>query len=227
MNSIMKRYQIKIVFFALLLVVCACGKDNYDAPSSQLTGSVVYNGEPVGVRGSNQSVYLQLWQEGYPVKTAINVYVSQDGSFSARLFDGTYKLVSTSGNGPWQSKQDTVVVKVNGNTTADYPVVPYFRISNISYALNGNLLTASFDVTAIDNTKTIEYVSLLVNDTKFVDFGQKVNSAQTDNPAVGHIQLSLDVSSALASHNALFARIGLKVTGVTEGIYDTGVKQIK
>jgi hypothetical protein len=53
-------------------------------------------------------VQLEIWQKGYQLYTSIPVYVTQDGTFSAVLFDGNYKLVSKSGNGPWVSKQDTV-----------------------------------------------------------------------------------------------------------------------
>ena len=90
------------MLYIFLLGVCmwSCGKDNYQAPESTLTGTVVYQGEPVGVRGSNQSVRLQLWQDGFQTREPIDVYVAQDGSFSAALFDGQYKLITVPGSGP-------------------------------------------------------------------------------------------------------------------------------
>jgi len=223
----MKKHNIIFYTVALLLLIAACGKDNYEAPESRLSGRVTYNDQALGVRGSNQSVYLQLWQDGYPLKTSINVYVTQDGTFSAQLFDGTYKLVSTNGNGPWQSNQDTVVIEVKGDTNVDYPVTPFYTLSNVVYTLSDGTLTASFDVTGVDDSRAIEYVSLMVNDTEFVDFGQHVNSVEVTDVSAGHVELSLDVSGNLIDQRALFGRVGVKIAGVTEGIYDTHIEQLK
>src|SRR5690606_40504884 len=67
---ILKTFFVKpVLLFLFSVLIIACGKDNYEAPSSMLTGVVTYNGKPVGVRGSNASVRLQLWQDGFPVKT--------------------------------------------------------------------------------------------------------------------------------------------------------------
>lgn len=211
----------------MLLALVSCGKDNYDAPASQLNGRVTYNGQPIGVRGSNQSVYLQLWQDGYALKTPINVYVTQDGSFSAQLFNGTYKLVSTNGNGPWISKQDTVVVQISGDTNVDYPVIPYYSLQNIRYELDNEILRVSFDIMGVEESREIEYVSLMVNDTKFVDFGQQMSRIEKRDINENHVVLELNVGSQLQTAKALFARVGLKINGVTEGIYDPNTEQIK
>jgi hypothetical protein len=80
----------------------------------------VYNGEPLGVRGSNGDVYLQFWQDGYELNTSFNVYVGQDGSYSAMLFDGVSKLVMNNNRGPWVNSPDTVTVEVKGSTVKDY-----------------------------------------------------------------------------------------------------------
>lgn len=216
-----------IVGLCLLLGVFACGKDNYDAPQSTLSGHVTYNSEPLGVRGSNQSVYLQLWQDGFPLRSAINVYVTQDGSFSARLFDGKYKLVTTSGNGPWLNSADTVLVDVRGNTNIEYPVKPYYTMSNISYNVQGNMLKASFDVKTIDASRTIDFATLLVNDTKFVDLGQYTYKMEKTGMSTGHVDLELDIKDILTKSAAVYARVGLKISGITEALYDSSPKKLK
>jgi hypothetical protein len=189
----------------------------------------VYNGQPLGVRGSNGSVYLQFWQDGYPLKTSINLFVTQDGTYSAKLFDGVYKLVTNANRGPWVSNQDTVVITVNGGTQKDYEVTPYYTLGNINYSLNGNTLTASFDVTGVTTTRNIEYVALMVNKTTFVDFGDgtHVNWVRNSEVTPGRVELQLDISNDLANQKALYARVGLKIAGVDEGIYDTEVYKVK
>src|SRR4051812_34652244 len=104
------------VFLSIGILICvliaACTKDNYDPPKSMLSGQVVYQGQPVGVRSNG--VQLELWQPGYQFFTKIPIYVDQDGTFSAALFDGNYKLTRLKGNGPWADNTDTINVVVKG-----------------------------------------------------------------------------------------------------------------
>lgn len=211
--------------FTILITMVACGKDNYDAPESQLSGQVIHNGTSIGVRGSNQSVRLQLWQDGYSFKSPIDVYVTQDGSFSAQLFDGTYKLTTVSGNGPWLNSQDTVLVNVKGSTTVNYEVEPYYTLENVQYTREGNTLKASFTINTINTTRTIENAILMVNDTQFIDLGQHAKKVE-NLPTGAQVTLELDVTDNLSTNKALFARVGLKITGLTEAIYDTSIEQI-
>ena len=224
----MKHLSKIFLLAALIIISVSCGKDNYDAPGSLFTGRVVYDNLPLGVRGSNGDVYLQFWQDGYALKTSFNVYVAQDGSFSAMLFDGTYKLVMNNNRGPWVNSPDTVIVNVKGKTTQDYPVKPYFMLSNITYNKNGNTLTASFDINQITAGKTIEYVALMVNKTQFVDFGDKthVNWVQNKSVTPGHVSLQLDITNNL-NQVKLYARVGLKISGIDQGLYDTKVFEVK
>src|SRR5690606_22103936 len=116
----MKSYIGNLILLAALIFVASCGYDNYEPPKSTLTGNVIYNGAPIGVRGTGNAVQLELWQDGFELYTSIPVYVTQDGSFSASLFDGEYKMVSRNGNGPWVSSQDTILVSVKGDTQTEY-----------------------------------------------------------------------------------------------------------
>ena len=114
---------------AASLAACEFGVfDNYDEPNALLTGRVVYQGSPVGVRSNG--VQLELWQPGYDLNQKIPIYVDQDGSFSAMVFDGEYKLNLLAGNGPWVDIRDTLQVQVQGQTQVDVPVVPYYTIEN-------------------------------------------------------------------------------------------------
>lgn len=83
------------IFSLLVLVVLfsGCGKDNYDAPDSRLTGTITYNGEALNLRGTGEAIQLQLFQDGYDKHDPISVYVGQDGVFSAMLFDGELSLI--------------------------------------------------------------------------------------------------------------------------------------
>ena len=79
-------------FFALAIFLTAgCEKDNRTPPESVLTGHIVYNKVPIGVRSGGVS--FEIWQHGYQVFSKIALNIAQDGSFTATLFDGDYKLL--------------------------------------------------------------------------------------------------------------------------------------
>lgn len=224
----MKRINILATgLFLSLALLFSCGKDNYDAPNANLTGKVTYKGATVGVRGSNNSVRLQLWQDGYALKNPIDVFVTQDGSFSAALFNGTYKLITVPGNGPWKSKTDTMTVQLNGNTNIDFPVELYYDLKDIKYQLNGNNLTATFNVEKLDPSKTLDDINLLVGKTKFVDLGHFLKRANKSGDSNGNVSLTVDIGPELQSNPILFARVAAKINGITEAIYDANIHQVK
>ena len=83
----MKRIiKTSVLYLALACVFWGCKKDNYKQPESVITGRVVYQGQPIGVRSNG--VTLELWQHGYALFNKVAVNVAQDGSFSIKIFDG-------------------------------------------------------------------------------------------------------------------------------------------
>lgn len=232
---------------ALLTGLMACKKDNFDPPGSVLKGRIVYNGQPLGVRTptvnasggtTTGGVQLELWQYGYQLFTKIPVYVNQDGTFSASLFDGNYKLVRL-GGAPWQNNTDSIDINLKGSLEIDVPVVPYFTISNASYTFNkaDSTITANFTVNNVVAGRTLEVASLSVGPTQFVDVvNQVVNRDQ--GVAVGtNVSITVSVRpsnytgdsqkqrremlAAMLHKGYSFVRVGAKTTGVGERIYTT------
>ncbi|GHT45913.1 hypothetical protein AGMMS49965_23190 [Bacteroidia bacterium] len=205
----------------------ACELDNYDEPSSMLTGKVVDgNGNPIGVQGSRGKVSLQLWQPSYPLTAgAIDVYVGQDGTFSAKLFNGDYVLKLRDGNGPWEHTGEELAIHVGGNTAVTFPVKPYYTLSNVTYSLSGTTLSATFTITEA-TAKGIDKVFLLVNSTQFVDEEDQVKREE-GNAVVGTQTVTIDLSGDWDKHKFLYARVGLRINGVEHGLYDTQVEKIK
>lgn len=207
---------------SLILVapLAACEMDNYPAPDAELTGRVVYEGEPISVR--QNAIQLELWQDGYELRREIPVNVHQDGTFAARLFDGVYKLVLKEGNGPWRNNRDTMVVTLSGSESVDVPVEPYFIISGESFTLDGTTLTAEFDVAEVVEGSALERVGLYVGSSHFVDSRYnetRVEQSGTLETSPGRFTLTLDLADAFADEEQLFARVGVKTAGVEEMLY--------
>ncbi len=217
----MKRYNYILSIIIIVFAMSSCGLDNYDAPKSQLRGKITYNGESVGLRGTGEAVQLQLYQDGYQLRDHISVYVGQDGAFEALLFDGEYKLVTRNQNGPWVNSRDTMTVNVKGFTEIELNVTPFFTISNENIILNGSVLNASFTVNQIVNTAVIDYVTLLLGKTSFVDDVSNFVRKDFGDQEAGNINLSTDLSgnNDLITAKTLFARVGVRTVGTDQAIY--------
>ena len=120
MSKINVTYKVFGYLF-FIISIHGCQIDNYDEPSSLLKGHVVYEGKPIGVKATDGTVQLQLWQSGYGTETPIAVNVAQDGSYSIMLFDGEYRLVAKDGNGPWENRHDEIHFTLKGGAILDYP----------------------------------------------------------------------------------------------------------
>jgi hypothetical protein len=238
----------------LLLVIIStlggCKKDNKEPPKSTLSGKVVIEGTKESVGVASNRVQLELWQSGYALFQKIAVHVDQDGSFSANLFDGQYKLVRLSG-APWTNNTDTINVDLRGSANVEVPVKPFFTVGNetISFAAVDTSLTATFGVSRIDATKTADRVSVHLGLTNFVDAvtnQMPIPGANNDKtPASNYltapttIKLFLNPARYPGSSTAelrrqlgvalqkgyLFARVAVRTSGVSERFYSQ-VKQI-
>lgn len=226
----MKKYILGISAL-LTLLITSCSKDNYEEPGSVLTGKIVSeaSNQVLGVKNQSEGgVKIQLWQDGYQLHTSIEVSVNQDGTFSASLFDGTYKVVTTDNNGPWINDRDTVVVQVKGNATVEYPVRPYFELKNEAFKLEGNTLTATFTVDQVNaiQDRGLGELTLYVGNTVFVDDSFNKMKVSAASPVVGTNTITMDVSNLSASP-VLYARVGVKINGVEQRLYTAGTVRVK
>jgi len=210
----------------LSLFFASCGVDNYDEPESLLTGRISYNGEPVNVRGTEEQIRLQFYQYGYAYLNPIEVFVTQDGTFSAKLFNGEYHVVTRDRNGPWVNSRDTTVVHVNGNTVMELKVTPYFTISNSTITLDNNTMNTAFNITKIIETAQIDRIILLLNTTTFVDdaFNVMRKDFTGDEIRTGQVTYSAELNDKAKNAKTLFGRVCVWTSGVDQGIYSPVVR---
>lgn len=221
-----------IIFYTLLIALFAissCKKDNYKAPQSYLTGHVVYQNTPVGVRSNGYAsggAQMQLYQHGYQFFTPIPVYIAYDGSYSALLFDGDYLLTRLSG-APWVNQTDSIKVHVSGNTVVDVPVTPYFMVSSATYTNTAATVTSAITITKPNATSALEAVRLYLSRTNLVDQNYNdavVNIAPSAITVGTAFTATANIPSALLTADAVYARVGVKTTGVAELEYSAPQK---
>lgn len=211
---------------ALSVLFAGCEKDNYKAPKSILTGQVISDGQLVGLRSNG--VQLELWQPGYQLFNKIPVYVAQDGTFSAELFDGDYKLTLVRGNGPWADKLDSLDVKVRGATQVDVPVDLFYRIDKEAFTREGNTVKATVNLEKVNGLRSLEKVKLYVGQTVLVDDVINLGNVEWSGDALVSlhqaIALQVDIPTASLSKGYVFARIGVKQKGLQSTCTDRSLK---
>lgn len=207
------------------LLAASCKRDNITPPSSQLSGRIVYQGQTLNVRGQG-AIQLELWQRGEAFFNKIPVFVNQDGTYNATLFDGNYKMTRIRDGGPWQNLTDSIDVQVRGTTVIDVPMQPFFTIGTTTITKSGTNLVASCQV-AKTGTRNIESVTLYLSVTQFSDMANQI--ANIGKSAADLTNLSQPVSLTLpipaTARGTMYARVGVKTQGVAEMIYSP-VQQI-
>ena len=205
------------IFSVILLLVLfsGCGKDNFDAPESKLVGRVTYQGQA-----------LNLYQDGYEKNEPISVFVGQDGTFSALLFDGEYRLTTRDGNGPWVNNHESVTVNLKGHTEVNLEVTPYFMISNEQLSVTGSAMNASFMINRIVPDAKISRVMLLLSKTQFADDVNNLYRQDFSDVVPGSVNLSADISgnTEIVKAKALYARVGVLANGADQAIYSPVVR---
>ncbi|MBT2564761.1 DUF3823 domain-containing protein [Pedobacter sp. ISL-68] len=225
----MKNRLYFIIGAIITVLFSACKKDNYEAPAADFTGRIVYKGEAINVQ--YRQVNFELWQSGFGNYSALNVYVNQDGNFSAKLFDGNYKLVFSPNQGPflWKKnaagKQDTIAVNISGNKVMDIEVMSYYMIRGASLTAASGKVNGFCKLEKIitdANAKDIESVSLYINKTQFVDGGNNIGVQELRGAALAdlnNLNMSVSIPTIVPTQNYVFARIGVKIAGVDDLIF--------
>ncbi|MEL7589022.1 MAG: DUF3823 domain-containing protein [Prolixibacteraceae bacterium] len=221
----MKKIFSSLILLIFALAVTNCEYDNYDPPASFLSGTVTYHNVPVGVRSG--ATKLELWQYGFALRKKIDISIDQDGTFSARLFDGNYKLVRLSG-APWENRTDSIDVQIKGETFVNVQVEPYFIISGESFQKTGDEIKSLCTVTQL-GARRIESLTLYIGTTNIVDANNNVLSNTLNASSLTDLNIPksnvLLLSETLKQQKYIFVRLGVKATGIAERFY-TPVKKI-
>ena len=220
------KYIINCLACILLVLIVGCSKDNKDAPDATINGKVVFENQPLGLRSNG--VQLELWQPGYQLFSKIPVHINQDGTFSAQVFDGSYRLTMLRGSGPWADKTDSIVVDVKGSASIDFPVDPYFVIKNANFVKAGNNINATFNLQRVNTSKNLELVRIYVGQTIITDQTNNAGSAQKAAAVITDltqpVTLSVPIPASLSAKDYVFVRVGVKTAGVAELLYSMPVK---
>jgi hypothetical protein len=215
----MKNLAIIVIITSFLAASCAY--DNFDEPASVISGKIVYQGKTLGFRSNAMS--LQLWQSGFGLYTSVPVAINQNGTFTALMFDGSYKLINASGTTqPWVLRTDTVYFDLNGTVNVDYEVTPYYIINDDTYTKSGNNLTANCKIVKVATTATLTNATLYLSRTAMCDENRnegKQQLALSAMPDLNNVNFTVAIPQRLLDQGYCYARIGAKPNQSSERIY--------
>lgn len=218
-----------ILLFVLGTAIMSCELDNYEPPTSLLSGRIVYQGTPLNFEYNRVS--YELYQDGFGKTGPLSSTFTSEGEFSQLLFDGTYKMVVPNGQGPfvWENVgdtgSDTLLINVNGSTEMDIEVLPYWMIRNTQLSGSGNEVTGTFDLEQIitdANARAIESVTLYVSKTLFANSQSNVAISTVEGSAITNlsdISLSATVPDLVPTQSYVFASVGVKLAGIDDLIF--------
>ena len=216
------------------VILTSCDYDNYDEPQLTLEGTLVYNGEPIGV--SYNDVYMELWEQGWQRLGSVNVAIDQDGTFSSRLFAGEYKLIIPGNQGPFrkianpQSGNDTIPINLTGSQLMEIEVLPYYMIRSLNITGGSDKVDASFSLEKIitdANARDIQEVFLYVSKTTFVDGRTSIANTsvgRSDLTDLSDISLTVNVPERVPTQDYANARVGVRIQGVEDMIFSDIVR---
>lgn len=228
MKNLFKHITIAALAGMLFL---SCKKDNYEGPSSMLSGALLYVKDTVFVEYDR--VPYQLFQYGFGKVGPIGSSFKQDGTYSSLLFDGDYKFTIPGGQGPFRWKElsagtpDSIAVTVKGNTSLNIDVTPYYMLRGAQFNVSGGKTQASFSIEKIitdAGAKNIERVTLYINKTQFVSGANNIGSASINggdisDPSSVNLEVNIEMPANQATQHYVFARIGLKIEGIEDMIF--------
>jgi len=120
---------------------------------------------------------------------------------------------------------DSMAITMSGNQNLDIQVTPYYMIRNPQITGSGTNVTATFKAEKIitdANAKDIERVSLYINKTQFVSGGDNIAATDMSGSAItdmNNISLTVGIPTIVPTQNYVFARIGLKISGVEDMLF--------
>lgn len=160
----MKIFKYILTSFCVISMASACGLnkiDNFDGPNAALSGSIIdaETGELVQTDVIDGTT-IKITEHGYDPVSPQYLRVKNDGTYSnTMLFKNTYTVQPDQRNFFQIDEQE---IEIKENTTLDFQVIPYVRISNVNISKEANTVTATFNMSSTDGT-AVKAISLFAS----------------------------------------------------------------
>lgn len=198
----------KHIILLSLAVLClaACEYDNYEEPTVQFSGQLLYGGKPFLFDGSDQRTPFRFYQKGFgKTDNGLSMHTTAQGTYQQLLFrDNDYWLTLRNYNYPFEIEEfppltagyDSTFIHTDKDIVKDFHITPYYEISNVTAKLDGIDIKADFDVKMVTGTRKeaprIVKAYIFMGTNNFVNSkSQVVGSADVSLLGDGHLSVSV------------------------------------
>ncbi len=144
----------KNIFYSLLMLFfVSCSIDNYELPNATLTGHVIddVTGKTVQNGGANSGTIIQIF-EGRSKQPILSTSFPDGRFVNKTLFNGDYRVWAV---GPFRMTQDTIPIRVSGNTELEIKVLPNVRLSASIVSVQNGTVTIKVDYEKVHANETL------------------------------------------------------------------------
>lgn len=142
----------KIIFVSVVMLVSflsSCEYDNYDAPSVNITGNLISNGQNFLYDGNPARGLVKVIQKGFgKADNGTAVRIDENGKFSQLLFPGEYWLTLENNVYPFDFKEikslgaglgyDSIKIDLKSDVIMDLELVPYYLLTDFTANVESN-----------------------------------------------------------------------------------------
>lgn len=219
----------KVLFIIVVLLASftSCQLDNYDAPNAKIHGKIIDSetGEAIQqeILEGSRIDYIELGDFQNPPTQQMRF--KTDGSYRNDLmFSGKYHIQARRGNF-FILPPDTIEVK--GETEYNFVTEPYIRIKNVSYAIEGREVVASFQIEQVaDNPVKAIALFADINPNVSQSLRKVANIAEintmVDPEKVFTLKMKIDPFMDIIPEGkpTFYFRLGALISGIPEAKYN-------
>jgi hypothetical protein len=213
----MKTINLIILTLLGVVLMTACEFDNYDYPESSIQGVLIdqETGETVqsDIFDGARIPLIEL-HEDFENPQIQYLTIKTDGTFRNDLmFDGLYAVPSIE-DGNFHPT-DSTSITIDGDTEVEFEVLPYIRITDVEFIMNGMELTANFKMEqTVHDTINVSFMNVFAHTEPTVgkphrlDDSQVFLGAAADPDQVYTITWNIARSRSLKAETSYFFRVG-------------------
>jgi hypothetical protein len=210
---------IKLIILSLLGValVTSCEFDNYDFPESSIYGALIDQETRETVQSDifdGARIPLIEIHEDFENPQIRYLTIKTDGTFRNDLmFDGLYAVPSIEDGNFYPT--DSTSITIDGDTEVEFEVLPYIRITDVEFIMDGMELTANFKMEqTVPDSIIINFINVFAHTEPTVGKPHRLDDSQVFLGAaavpdqVYTITWNIARSRSLKAETAYFFRVG-------------------
>jgi hypothetical protein len=187
---------------AFLFCFSCTAIDNYDSPDARLSGRIIDQTTGENFLGE---AGIRMWEISWDsLPQPRDLAVMQDGTYNnTKLFKGTYDMQAYNG-AHWPAERITGI-KLANSTVQDFEVIPYIKVVDVKWKLDGLDLTLSCKLEApiTEGLPEVWEIRPFVSLTQFCNTGSRIDEYNKDEYRTNVSKNWADIAASSGSKTSI------------------------